>query len=455
VADLSPEKQPGEALIQGVRERTRVVVEESSVAPPAEQRTRASIRPWPFAVVAAGALALANDYINLNEYNLAWQYYQKAFDFSGGVSEKEKLLIQTQYERNPEQRIRTFQLWAATYPHDWVPWVDIASDWADLGQYATAIQAGQRALEMEPNRGVNYLVLARAYRGAHRFAEAKAVGREAVQRGIDPARLHAILFMTAFAERDQSTLARETRWSEEHANDYFFMDLRAGAAATLGKYREAEKFYQRAYEAAAQENLPEAADDILLDQAMMEFDLDLSAASRATLSLMRKPEPDSSDLAILRAKLGDLSSADHFLADHSRETRDSLMIYVYVPLVRATLAVKQQKPLDAIATLEPATPYELADYSVPSARGEACLHAHRPEMAAVEYQKILANPGVDPTSPLYPLAYLGLARAYALENHKTESREEYQKLFAFWKDADADLPVLKQARLEYARLAEP
>jgi DNA-binding winged helix-turn-helix (wHTH) protein/tetratricopeptide (TPR) repeat protein len=396
--------------------------------------------------------ALANTYINLNEYDLAWQYYQKAFACSGGVSEKEKLIIQMQHERNPEQRIKTCELWATTYPHDAIPLQGIANDWTDLGQYAAAIQAGQRALERDPDRGLIYYVLIRAYRGAHRFAEAKAAGREAVRRGKDPTRLHALLFTIAVAERDQSTLARETRWSEDHANDYFFMALRAEAAATLGKYREAEKLFQRAYEAAAQANLPEAADDILLDQAMIEFYLGRPAASRATLSRMTKPEPDSSDLAILRAQWGDLSSAEHFLADHSNETRDSVVIYVEVPLVRAALAVERQKPLEAIATLEAATPYELAYYSVPSARGEACLRAHRPEMAAIEYQKILANQGIDPTSPLYPLAYLGLARAYALENHKTESREEYEKLFAFWKDADADLPVLKQARLDYARL---
>ena len=396
--------------------------------------------------------ALANNYINLNEYNLAAQFYQKAFDLSAGVSEREKLVIQAQHEANPEQRIKTYQLWAATYPHDFVPWANIASDWTDLGHYSEAIPAAQRALELEPDRAVNYLVLARAYRGANRFADVKALGREAVRRGKAPARLHAFLFGIAVAEHDQDALSREIKWSEDHPDDYFFMDVRAGAAATVGNYREAEKLYHRSYEAAVQANLPETANDILLDQAMMEFELGLPAVSLTTLSRMSKPGLDSSDLAILRAKLGDPSSAAHFLANHGSETRDSLMVYVYVPLVRATLAVERQKPLDALALLETSTPYELADYRVPTQRGQAYLHSHRPEMAAVEYQKILANPGIDPTSPLYPLAFLGLARAYAVQNHKIESREEYEKFFAFWKDADADVPVLKQARLEYSLL---
>jgi hypothetical protein len=185
---------------------------------------------------------------------------------------------------------------------------------------------------------------------------------------------------------------------------------------------------------------------------MLEFDLGLAAASRTNLSRIRKPDPDSADLAILRARLGDPSAAARFLADHSTETHDTIMTYVYVPLVRARLAVDRQKPLDAIPALEPATPYELANYSVLTLRAEAYLQANRPDLAVPEYKKILANPGVNPVTTLYPLAHLGLARAFILQNNKAESRGEYEKLFAYWKDADADVPVLKQARLEYARL---
>lgn len=85
-------------------------------------------------------------------------------------------------------------------------------------------------------------------------------------------------------------------------------------------------------------------------------------------------------------------------------------------------------------------------------RGEAYLQASRPEKAAVEYEKTLANPGADPAPCLYPLVRLGLARAYALQNHKAESQAEYEKFFALWRGANQDVPVLKQARLEYKHL---
>ena len=108
------------------------------------------------------------------------------------------------------------------------------------------------------------------------------------------------------------------------------------------------------------------------------------------------------------------------------------------------------KPLEAVAALEPAIPYELADYSVLTRRGEAYLQGQKAAMAADQYKKVLTNQGVDSVSCLHPLAHLGLARPYAQENYKTESPNEYEKFFDLWKDAY--VPVLKQVRLDYAHL---
>jgi predicted Zn-dependent protease len=128
------------------------------------------------------------------------------------------------------------------------------------------------------------------------------------------------------------------------------------------------------------------------------------------------------------------------------------MEYVYLPRLHAALAMQRGKPLDAVTALEPALPYELADYTVLMQRAEAYLQAGQPDMAVHDYQKVLVNRGVDPVSALYPLAHLGLARAYVLGNNNVHSRNEYEKFFDSWKDADSDVPVLKQAHLEYARL---
>jgi DNA-binding winged helix-turn-helix (wHTH) protein/tetratricopeptide (TPR) repeat protein len=401
--------------------------------------------------------AMASDYYNLNEYNLASQYYRKAFELSGNVSAKEKLEIQAHYycegQEDLLQGMQVYRMWADTYPHDWVPWVNLTNEYTQLGKYAPAIAAGKRAIEEAPGRGISYSVLVRAYKRANRFADAKAVALQAVQRGRDSSGLHASLLQIAFAENDSGAWSREIKWGENHNGGWYFLVIQADAAATAGSYRKAEELFRNAVEAALRDDLPEAASDILLEQAQMEFALGLPAASRATLSRIHNPDAASPDLAILRAELGDTAFAEHYLAAHNSSTHPGTqMAFVNLPRLQAALAMRRGKATEAIAALEPAIPYELADYTVPSQLADAYLQARQPENAIHEYWKILLNRGIDPVSVLYPLAHLGMARAYVLEKDTRRSRKEYEELFEIWKDADSDIPALKQARREYSAL---
>jgi DNA-binding winged helix-turn-helix (wHTH) protein/Flp pilus assembly protein TadD len=401
--------------------------------------------------------AIATDYYNLNEFNLASQYYRKAYELSGRVSVKEKLEIQAHYYCEGQgdllEGIKTYSMWTETYAHDWVPWVNLANVYTQLGEYTPAIAAGERAVLEAPGRAISYSVLARAYKRANRFADAKSVALRAVQRGNDSSGLHASLFQIAFAENDRDALSREIKWGENNNGGWYFLDIQAEASATAGEYSNSEGLFRKASETAESEDLSEAADDVLLDQAQMEFEFGLPSAARDTLSRLHNHGTTSLELAILRVQLGDTSVAQRYMAEHNPGTHSgTLMEYVDLPRLRAALAIERGKPLEAVAALEPAMPYELADYSVLMQRAGAYLQAGRPGMAVHDYLKVLANRGVDTVSALYPLAQLGLARAYAMENNKVVSRSEYEKFFNSWKDADADLPVLKQAHLEFARL---
>jgi DNA-binding winged helix-turn-helix (wHTH) protein/tetratricopeptide (TPR) repeat protein len=401
--------------------------------------------------------AIASDYYNLNEYNLASQYYRKAFELSGRVSAKEKLEIQAHYycegQEDVLQGIQVYRMWAETYPHDWVPWVNLTNEYTQLGKYVPAIAAGERAIEEAPSRRISYSVLVRAYKRANHFAEAKAIALQAVQKGMDSTGLHASLLQIAFAENDRDALSREIKWGEGHNGGWYFLAIQADAAATAGGYRRAEELLRDAVEVAERDNLSEAANDILLDQAQMEYELGLQASSRATLSRVRNPEMDSPDLAILRVELGDTSFAERYLTAHNSSTHPGTqMAFLNLPRLRAALAMRRGKPLDAITELRPAIPFELADYTVPAQLAAAYMLAKQPENAVHEYRKILLNRGVDPVSVLYPLAHLGLARAFALEKDTRRSRKEYDELFALWKDGDPDIPILRQARMEYSSL---
>ncbi|WP_158823178.1 winged helix-turn-helix domain-containing protein [Granulicella sp. S156] len=400
---------------------------------------------------------IANDYYNLSEYNRAAPFFQKAFEYSEHVDAREKLTIQAHYYESGLGDIlrgnKTYQVWAATYPQDWVPWLDLANNETQLGQYPASIEAGEQALKLGPGRGINYTVLARAYMRASRFEDAKRIGRLATGRSINASALNWTLFQIAFIEHDQKALLEITAWLAKHPDDWHLLDDQAVAAASIGQYKNAVKLFEQAYAIAERESLFEAADGILLDRAQAEASLGLISMARATMGRMTQFAPDSRDLMLISAQLGDATTAQRFLAANGGKSGSAtLMTYIYLPQARAVLAMQHGKPLEAVAALETAKPYELIDYSVPIQRAETYVQARQPDMAIAEYKKVLANPGVDGTNPQYVLTHLGLARAYVMEGHVPEARSEYEAFFAAWKDADPDVPVLQQAHQEYARL---
>jgi eukaryotic-like serine/threonine-protein kinase len=273
--------------------------------------------------------------------------------------------------------------------------------------------------------------------------------------GKDSYLLHATSFEVAFLAHDAPAMSHEIDWSQGKASKWDFLTLQAFAAASEGKFKHAEELFDAAYDAAVGEDLPETAEDILIDRASAEFDSGRPAVAEATLSRVKHSRAGDPDLGFLKAELGDISFAELALATHRRQAHPGILVtYLYGPRIRAEIALEEAKPVEAIADLGPAADYDLAGgFTVITERGEAYLRANEPDKAAAEYKKILDHGGVDPVSPLRPLARLELARAESQAGHTRESQEDYEKLFDQWKEADADLPVLLTARKEYAALS--
>jgi DNA-binding winged helix-turn-helix (wHTH) protein/tetratricopeptide (TPR) repeat protein len=403
---------------------------------------------------AMAYVAIATDYFNLNEPKLASPYYQKAFELSEQVSEKEKLYIRAHYyadaQKDLEQGIKTYQLWAETYPRDWGPWLNIARAYTQLGQEAPAIAAAQQGLRLDPSRGINYTVLAQAYLHDNRFADAKSAALQDLKIGKDSYNLHALLFELAFIDHDQAAMAHEIAWSQGRPSAWYSLQFQALAAASQGRYRLAEELFHTAYNVAQREHLAEAADEILVKQASMELDSGWPQTARTTLKRISSQNNDNPEFAWNQARFGDIAFAERFLASSNSNHSGTLMTYVEQPRLRAEIALHRGKSQEAIADLE-TTPYELAgSLELFAQRGEAYQKANHPEQAIAEYKKLLAHQGLDPVSPLLPLAHLRLARTEAQSGHLQESKSEYEKLFVLWKDADKDLPSLQVAQREYA-----
>src|SRR5271170_457522 len=370
---------------------------------------------------AMAYVAIATDYFNLNEPKLASPYYQKAFELSEQVSEKEKLYIRAHYyadaQKDLEQGIKTYQLWAETYPRDWGPWLTIARAYTQLGQEAPAIAAAQQALRLDPTRGINYTVLAQAYLHDNRFADAKSAALQDLKIGKDSYNLHALLFELAFIGHDQAAMAHEIAWSQGRPSAWYSLQFQALAAASQGRYRLAEELFHTAYNVAQREHLAEASDDILVKQASMELDSGWPQTARTTLKRISSQNNDNPEFAWNHARFGDIGFAERFLASSNSNHSGTLMTYVEQPRLRAEIALHRGKPQEAIADLE-TTPYELAgSLELFAQRGEAYQKANHPEQAIAEYRKLLAHQGLDPVSPLLPLAHLWLARTQAQSGH--------------------------------------
>lgn len=408
-----------------------------------------------FAMAYSG---LAGQYYNLEEFELASQADAKAFALSDHVSARERLIIQAHYygegQNDVQNGIKMYKVWAQIYPHDSVPLANLCNLYVSLGQYDLAIEAGRKALELRKDRGP-YTMLAYALMRANRFSEALAVGATAKQNHADSAALHATLFSIAIAQKDQVAIAEERVWAQHDNNDWYawyFPCIEATTAATSGRYKDAKELFRKSFEVVQGQHNPDIADDLLAEEAKTEVAFGLNDVARKTLSGIKQVRPTTADYAVASAQLGDTKPAEKYLEQYGKPSPDTDITYLYLPRVRAALAMQRNKPQEAIDALEVSRPFDLTTYDILTDRAAAYLKSGHADKAVQEYKTILANPGIDPTEFQYPFAHLGLARAYAKIGDVAHSRAEYKTFLDIWKDADPDLPVLRAAQVELEKL---
>lgn len=405
---------------------------------------------------AMGYEALANTYYANDEPAQAAAAARRAFDLSNTVTEREKFAIQLHFHADAEQdipaAIASAKVWAATYPHDWLPLILMAGEYNDIGHYPEAIDAGRKSLTIEPNRALIYSVLARSERRAGHFAEVRRLGEEAALHSAESSGLHGTLYQTALAEHDQAALARENQWADQHGS-WFSLAIRAEAASVRGELARARSILAEAQALATRDHLSETRDILLLDEAEMLYAFGEKDEARKLIPRIHVADAgDRADLAILQSRLGDDGPAHDFLATASTSPHATLLQDVTVPRVNAVLALEHGENDQAVAALKPTTPYDLSDYRSLSLHAEALAAAHRPDEGIHLWQRILDNPGVDPTSLETPLAHLSIARQAKAKGDTSLARTHYSALLAIWQNADRDLPIVEQVKQEAASL---
>ncbi len=407
---------------------------------------------------------LGTVYSNLSQPDLASDYLHKAFERRERVSEKEKFYIQAHYYEDATREIdkanETFRLWTEVYPHDFFAFNSLSSGYVEIGQLENAIEAGQQALRLNPNHALGYASLSRAYERATRFAEAKAICERAIAEKIDSSWTHQVLYRIAFVEGDDVVAQREIDWfkgkPQESANTYF----RAKAALSLGELRISRELFQRARDIALRQGLQEQAVAIINGQAQFDAELGDMPEARALADLSIRTMPSSprhnafATLALARA--GDSRRAEELLNELIKQPNlGTALNNVVFPSVGAAIKLDRGNPAAAIKELQPALPYDLgtdAGGTTLYYRGLAYLEMKSGKEATAQFQKILDNRGVVAIDVYWPLAHLGLARASAMTGDTDKSLAHYREFLSLWKNADADLRILKQAKTEYTQL---
>ncbi len=408
-------------------------------------------------------------YNNVGEPDLASKNIQKAYDLREGVSELERFYILSNYYQfvtgEQEKAIQMYGQWAMSYPRDHKPPGNLGNTFGFLGQWDRAVAETQAAIRLEPDFVLWYSNLLQQYLALNRFAEAHSVFDSAQARNLDALELRLCTYYLAFLQHDVLVMERQVNWGtgKPTEEDPLF-SAQSDTEAYYGHLLEAREFSRRAVDSARRNGENETAALWEANLAMREAECGNSAHARAAAqaALALAPGRDVKVLvALALARAGDTALAQR-LSDELADAypANTVINWYWLPTIRAAIELDRSNPGKAIQLLEVAAPYELgtpAPYQVGTLypvymRGEANLAAHRDKEAIAEFQKILDHRGLVANFPLAALAHLQLGRAYAMAHDTAKAQNAYQDFFILWKDADPDIPILKQAKAEFEKV---
>jgi tetratricopeptide (TPR) repeat protein len=405
-------------------------------------------------------------YGNLGEQEMSKEYIGKAFALRDRVSEREKLYLEQHYYRSItgeiDKNIEVLELHRRTYPRDFTPSNNLMVAYLTIGEREKALAAAQEAMRLEPNI-LTIGNLAGAYRLVGRWEEAKATCRNAAAQKLDGMTCHRELYWVAFLEDDQAEMQRQVEWARGNAEEYSMRVLEASASAARGRFRASRELTREGFDMAMRRGFRQAAAFTWALLAVNEALAGNASLARRkvaeALALDRSPELLIFASSIL-ALAGDVAQASSLAEQAERRMPPAHTMFhaVDLPSARATIELAHGAPERALETLKPVAPYERGRGAFSLyLRGQAHLAAGRGQEASAAFQKLtddVGDGGAYAVSLIRPLARVGLARAAALAGDVGRSRRAYEEFLAFWKDADLDVPILVQAKAEYAKLGE-
>jgi serine/threonine protein kinase/tetratricopeptide (TPR) repeat protein len=406
---------------------------------------------------------LAAIYSNLGEEDRAGEAARKGFDLRERVSERERYYIAGHYyfaTGDIEKEKENLQLAIKAYPNDSTGLGNLALLYnLYYGQFDKAIPLAREASRAEPNAPFGYVHTAIPYMALNRTEEALSILQRAMDAKAGNLFVHQALYWVAFLNGDADGMQREIKLSEGKPGEYLLLNDATNAAASHGQMQKAAELLQRSVQVSDRLGFKETTADTQANFALVQAEVGNAAKAKglaASSFALGHSRGNVAPMAEALALVGDGKHAQAIMDDLGHRFPDDTILHqVSIPMVRALIELEGNAPEKAIEALLPTTPYEMgtAQGLLPIyIRGRAYLQAKRGAEAVQEFQKIVDHPGVAPTFPEHSLAKLGLGRAYRMTGDAAKARAAYQDFFALWKDADPDVPILKEARAEYGKL---
>ena len=430
---------------------------------------------------AMGYDAVGEDYVALGELGRASEYFAKAFQLREHASEREKLAITAIYYQTVtgelDKAAQTYQESIESYPRYYPAYMNLGIVYTEQGQYEKAAESYRQCLRLAPDTLGPYAGLGNILISLQRFDETRQIIHEAQARKLDSFYLRSALYALAFLGSDSAAMAEQQQWFLGKP-DYENMGLALASdteayGGHLGKARELTK---RALDSAIRADSKENGAIFQENAAIAQAAYGNPAEARQSAAEASKLAPTSQgvevEAALAFAMAGESARAESLAQDlGKRFPLDTQMQSLWLPTIQAQLALDKKNPAAALTALQAASPIEWGQilflnnmsclYHV-YIRGEAYLAARQGKEAAAEFQKIIDHSGIVWNCWTGALAHLGVARANALQARTSQGADaalarsralaDYKDFLTLWKDADPDIPILKEAKAEYEKL---
>ena len=425
---------------------------------------------------ASAYATLGRVYGDIGESVLSAKNTSKAYELRDRASDQERFFITLSYDLqvtgNLEKGQQASALWVQAYPRAWVPHGLLSGDiHVARGKWEESVEEGKIALGIDPDFSIGYANLAMSYMALERLNEAENTLQRASDRKLEIPDYFVLRYMIAFLKSDKAGMEREAALARERPGTDDWMSNSEGfVLAYSGHLEAARRMSQLAADLARKTERRDT-------EALYEADAAVREALLGNVSTARQRAVEAIELSKSRdvsfgagfalALSSDSSRSQEVTENLSRRLpEDTRVQFTYAPTLRALLALNNRQPSKALELLHTTIPYELGSPNTGGSefllgadslysayvRGLVYLAAHQGAEAVGEFQKILDHRGIVVSDPIGALAHLQLGRAYALSGDKTKAKSTYQDFLRLWKDADPDIPILRQAKAEYAKL---